>query len=42
MPIDSREDTRKWPDEFDDHKSFLEYCKDVARFIYKVLTGKDI
>ena len=40
MPNDF--DTTIWPEDFEDRKSFIEYCIAVAKFMYKVFTWKDI
>lgn len=42
MAVDTWEDTRKWPNDFPDKKSFFSYCAEVAHFIYFVLTWKRI
>ncbi len=38
----SPERTQKWPDDFKDRESFLEYCMSIAKRLYKLLTWKDI
>lgn len=42
MAIESREETQKGPNDFPDKKSFFTYCREVAWFIYKLFTGKNI
>lgn len=31
------ERTMKWPDEFDDGKSFIQYCEQVAMYLYNLV-----
>ena len=40
MPKDF--DTTKWREDFEDEKTFIEYCKDVAMYLYKIFTWKDL
>ena len=35
-------DTNKGMEDFENRKAFIEYCKDVARVLYKIFTGKDL